>query len=67
DAQVAPLGDDRSAPGRPVPKAMADELACVAAWLDKEASRIRVVHTDRGLASPYPALPAFTAAPTRRS
>lgn len=60
DALVARLGDDRSAPGRPVPKAVADEVACVAAWLDKEAGRIRVVHADRGLTSPYPALPAFT-------
>jgi len=52
-------GHDLSAPGQPVPKAMADELACVAAWLDKEAGRIRVVHSDRGLASPYPALPSY--------
>ncbi len=62
DALVAPLGRDPAAPGQPVPKAMADELACVAAWLDKEASRIRLVHADDGLASPYPALPSFHAA-----
>ena len=51
------------APGEPLPKAMADELACVAAWLDKEAGRIRVVHADRGLASAYPALPTFEPVP----
>lgn len=49
------LGDDS-----PVPKAVADELACVAAWLDKEAHRIRIVHADNPLSSPYPALPSFT-------
>jgi len=63
DALSAPLGDDPSAPGLPVPKALADELACVAAWLDKEAARIRVVHTDRGLSSPYPALPSYDPLP----
>ena len=59
DHQVAPLSDDHSEPGQPVPKAMADELACVAAWLDKEAGRIRVIHSDRGLTSAYPALPSY--------
>ncbi len=62
DHLVAPLGDDHSEPGQPVPKAMADELACVAAWLDKEAGRIRVIHSDRGLASAYPALPSYVPA-----
>ncbi|HEX2574813.1 MAG TPA: GIY-YIG nuclease family protein, partial [Aquihabitans sp.] len=59
DALVSPLDGDPSLPGRPVPKAVADELACVAAWLEKEAARIRVVHADRGLASAYPALPSY--------
>ena len=51
--------DDLDAPGSPLPKSVADELACVAAWLDKEAGRIRVVHADHGLASAYPALAPF--------
>ena len=51
--------DGPADPAGPLPKAMADELACVAAWLDKEAGRLRVVHADHGLASPYPALPSF--------
>ncbi|QXC62315.1 DEDD exonuclease domain-containing protein [Aquihabitans sp. G128] len=63
DSLSAPLGDDPSGPGLPVPKALADELACVAAWMDKEAARIRVIHSDRGLASAYPALPSFEPLP----
>ena len=47
--------------GSPVPKALADELTCVAAWIDKEAHRIEVIHADVGLASAYPALPRFEA------
>lgn len=43
----------------PLPKAMADELSCIVAWLDKEAPRLRVLHADHGLESPYPALPSF--------
>jgi DNA polymerase-3 subunit epsilon len=53
------LVTDLDSPGAPLPKALADEMACVAAWLDKEAGRIRLVHADRGLASPYPALPTY--------
>ncbi|CAN5415786.1 DEDD exonuclease domain-containing protein [soil metagenome] len=63
DSLSASPGDDPSVPGRPVPKALADELSCVAAWLDKEAGRIRVIHTDRGLSSAYPALPSFEPLP----
>ncbi|MCU1453149.1 MAG: exonuclease, polymerase epsilon subunit family [Acidimicrobiales bacterium] len=46
----------------PLPKALADELGCVAAWLDREAATVRLVHCDRGLSSPFPALPSFAAA-----
>lgn len=59
--------DAPGAPGAPLPNALADEMACVAAWLDKEAGRIRLVHTDRGLASAYPALPTYRAASSVRS
>jgi DNA polymerase-3 subunit epsilon len=37
--------------------ALADELACVAAWLDRNAPRVRLLHCDGVLASPLPALP----------
>jgi DNA polymerase-3 subunit epsilon len=43
-----------------VPPALADELACVAAWLDKNARRVRLVHCDGTLASPLPAVPQLT-------
>ncbi len=45
----------------PLPLAMADELSCVAAWLDDNAHRLRLVHVDGELASPLPALPSFAA------
>ncbi|MCU1499047.1 MAG: dnaQ [Acidimicrobiales bacterium] len=63
DALTAASGGDPSVRGLPVPKALADELACVASWLDKEAGRIRVIHSDRGLTSAYPALPSFEPLP----
>src|SRR5205085_1341139 len=37
--------------------ALADELACVAAWLERNAPRVRLVHCGGVLASPLPALP----------
>ncbi len=43
----------------PVPTNMADEVLCVAAWLDKESSRIRLEYSDMGLASPRRPLPQF--------
>ena len=50
-----PPGDDGW-----VHAALADELACVAAWLDRNAPRVRLVHCDGVLASPLPALPLIT-------
>ncbi len=41
----------------PVAPADADELTVVAAWLDRNAHRIRIDHVDGTLASPLPALP----------
>ena len=32
---------------------------CVAAWLEREAPRVRLARCDRGLAEPYPPLPSF--------
>jgi DNA polymerase-3 subunit epsilon len=44
-----------------LPPALADELSCVAAWLEKHAPRVRLVHCDGVLASPLPALPELAA------
>ncbi len=54
-------GDEMS---QTLPRALADELACVAAWLDKEAAVLRLVHCQGGLTSGYPDLPSFE--PVRR-
>jgi DNA polymerase-3 subunit epsilon len=45
------------APGQPVPADVADELVCVAGWLDQNATRVRLVRADGQLASAFPALP----------
>ncbi|MEY2455713.1 MAG: polymerase subunit epsilon [Acidimicrobiaceae bacterium] len=49
------------APGQPVPSDVADELACVAAWLDHNAGRVRLLRADGQLASVLPALPKLRA------
>lgn len=54
-----------SDPTLPPPRDQADELACVAGWLDREANRMRITHSDGGLASPFPALPRFEPRPAR--
>src|SRR5439155_4037290 len=41
-----------------VPAPLADELACVASWLDRNAGRVRLVRCDGTLASVLPAVPA---------
>jgi DNA polymerase-3 subunit epsilon len=43
----------------PLPRELADEVSCVAAWLDAEASRLRLVACDGVLASPLPRLPTY--------
>lgn len=48
---------------RPVPSELADELACVAAWLERESHRITVVRCDGELSSVAHPLPRFRAAP----
>lgn len=64
---VAPAQPVGAEPGSPLPKALADELSCVAAWLDRSADRITVVHADRGLASRYPNLPTYEPTPADRT
>jgi DNA polymerase-3 subunit epsilon len=43
----------------PLPRELADEVGCVAAWLDAEAPRLRLVACDGELASPLPRLPSY--------
>ncbi len=61
---VQGLHDDVEASPTALPRALADELSCVAAWLDKEAAVLRLVHSDGGLMSAYPPIPSFE--PARR-
>jgi DNA polymerase-3 subunit epsilon len=60
---VAPLPlDERAAAlplGLPLARSDADEVACVAAWLAKEAHRVRIVSCEGELTSPVAALPRF--------
>jgi DNA polymerase-3 subunit epsilon len=61
------LADDRSGQLRldvtddvlPLPRSAADEVACVAAWLAKEAGRVRLISCDGTLASPVTQVPSF--------
>jgi hypothetical protein len=46
-----------------VPAKLADELACVAAWLDRNARKVRLVRCDGTLTSTLPAVPDL---PVRR-
>ena len=59
DHLQVPEAGDPSAPGAPLPKALADELACVAQWLDRQGHRIRVIHADGSLVPAGPPLPTF--------
>jgi DNA polymerase-3 subunit epsilon len=58
-----PLGDDTRPP---LPRELADEVACVASWLDDQGDRVRLVYAERGLASVLPRLPSFDPRPGRR-
>lgn len=46
-------------PGRPIASDDVDELRCIVSWLDQRAHRLRLVHADQPLRSPYPRLPDF--------
>jgi DNA polymerase III subunit epsilon len=45
--------------GDPCPRPIADEVLCVARWLDAEAGRVRILHCEGSLSSPLPALASF--------
>lgn len=51
-------------PGAPLARDLADELACVGAWLDRYAGRVRLERVEGPMASPLPRLPEFR--PVRR-
>jgi hypothetical protein len=62
-----PLGNDDDGrlfvddgPLPPLDRDLADELACVAAWLDRAAHDVTLEHCDGLLVSALPALPSFT-------
>jgi DNA polymerase-3 subunit epsilon len=44
----------------PLPRHLADEIACVASWLESEAARVRLVHCEGELVSRLPPVPRFT-------
>jgi DNA polymerase-3 subunit epsilon len=60
----ATAADDEDVSG-PLPRDLADEVSCVAAWLDAEAPRLRLVACDGELASPLPRLPTYEPRKTR--
>ncbi len=60
----APDGALGAGPLPPPSRADADELLCVARWLDDNAHRVELEAVDGVLAEPLPRLPAFT--PKRR-
>jgi DNA polymerase-3 subunit epsilon len=43
----------------PLARHLADELACVAAWLDRHADRVRLIECDGELSSRWPPIPNF--------
>jgi DNA polymerase III subunit epsilon len=46
-------------PSPALPRDLADELACVAGWLDRNAAKVRLLHCDGPFASPLPPVPSF--------
>jgi DNA polymerase III subunit epsilon len=60
-------GPDPPSPDVPLPRALADEVSCIAGWLDAEAGRVRLEHSDGGLASSVDVLPSFRPAGGRTS
>jgi DNA polymerase-3 subunit epsilon len=47
-------------PMAPLERQLVDELACVAAWLDRSAHELVLAHCEGVLASTLPAVPSFT-------
>jgi DNA polymerase-3 subunit epsilon len=56
---VLDLGPPVPPARQPLPRELADELHCIASWLDQRAAKIRLVECDGALTMPLPALPTF--------
>jgi DNA polymerase-3 subunit epsilon len=52
---------DEPAAGGPLPRWLVDEVVCLATWLERQASHVRVEHADAGWAGPSIRLPRFAA------
>ena len=57
--EFPPASGERPVPGEPIPRDIADELNCVAAWLDSESHLLRLEHCDGTLAEPLARIPTF--------
>ncbi len=61
---LSPTHDDRPAPSdatlAPLDRELADELGCIASWLEHAAPDLTLDHCDGVLASALPALPSFS-------
>lgn len=55
DSLFTPCGDLK-----PLDRELADELGCIASWLDRSASELTIDHCDGVLSSTLPPLPSFT-------
>ncbi|HVM05296.1 MAG TPA: DEDD exonuclease domain-containing protein [Acidimicrobiales bacterium] len=62
-AGATPLPFEAPAPADagdgPLPRHLADEVLCVASWLDRAAGRVRLARCDAPLVTPLPELPRF--------
>ena len=59
DGPLFATAPDDAVDDGPLPRELADEVGCVAAWLDAEAPRLRLIVCDGELASPLPRLPTY--------
>jgi DNA polymerase-3 subunit epsilon len=61
DQPTLPLATGPAPPpsDQPLPLSLADEVGCIAGWLDAEAGRVRLEHCEGGLASRTGPLPTF--------
>jgi DNA polymerase-3 subunit epsilon len=59
-ARTVEMQPDEPPPaGAPLGRDLADELACVGAWLDRYAGRVRIERVEGPMTSPLPRLPTF--------
>ena len=57
---LPPAGAGPAVPAHePLPRHLADEVLCIASWLDRAAARVRLDGCEGGLASALPAIPRF--------